>query len=241
MNKFTVLCGLSILAGAAIAEQTESVIGQVGVTAVTSNQKNTIVAVSFGDLATGGNIKAADLVSTQNLTEGDQLCIYDGSKYETWKLEDGAWREADQTFSQDANGDSQGVGSPASGKEMSVGQGFWLCRKDTPSGAFTFYIYGKPVTAQTSTTTAGVWTLVGNPTQASVVLDDIAMDGVAKHDSIVIIDSQDRHVMYDYSKKNSWTVSGSSEKLEIPAGTGFWMKTASACTIRWTEKKQLAQ
>ncbi len=47
----------------------------VGVTAVSCSTTNAIIAVSYGDLATSGNISISNLVKTTNLKAGDTLQV----------------------------------------------------------------------------------------------------------------------------------------------------------------------
>lgn len=236
MNKFALFSCLSLLTVAAVAETIEINVGSVGVTAITSSLKNTIVAVSFADLEEGGAIKVADLVKTDNLTEGDQLAIFNGgSTYDTWTLLGGAWVKNDRTYTVGADGLVAGEGAAADVTTKAVGTGFWLCRKNQPSGQFTFYTYGKPVDTKTSTIQANTVTLVGNPTQQNVNLNDAGkVEGARFADYIMTIeDGVPQYYMYNGS---GWGRNSDSGVVTLPAvapGHGFWIQTKANATINW--------
>lgn len=249
MNK---LLSIAFCAAAvsAFADPAEAVLGQVGVTAITSSLQNTIVAVSYDDLAGGSGMVVSNLVKTANLEAGDQLAVFnngEGSEiYDTWTLTKDEndvlyWAKNDKTFFVDANGLREGEGQAASAVTNMVGTGIWLCRKTPPTGSFTFYIYGKPSTAKTITTTPGVWNLVGNPTQGDVTITKAIAPG-ANNDEILVPGEQGL-VRYLYKTaandhQGGWLRAKNAQgewgpAPDITAGTGFWIKTTSAITINW--------
>lgn len=237
MNKFALFSCLSLLTVASVAETIEVTVGSVGVTQITSTLKNTIVAVSFADLEAGGDIKVADLVKTDNLTEGDQLAIFNGgSTYDTWTLLGGAWVKNDKTYTVGANGLVEGEGEAADVTTKAVGTGFWLCRGNNWDGKeFTFYTYGKPVETKTSTIPADTVTLVGNPTQQNVNLNDAGkVEGARFADYIMTIeDGVPQYYMYNGS---GWGRNSDSGVVSLPAvapGHGFWIQTKANATINW--------
>ena len=53
----------------------------IGVTQVTTTNKNTIVAVPFNSLADGGNMSVTNLVCTNGLDNGTHIYVFKGGKY----------------------------------------------------------------------------------------------------------------------------------------------------------------
>ena len=216
-------------------------LGQVGVTAITSSLQNTIVAVSYDDLAGDSGIVVSNFVKTTNLTAGDQLAIFNGGEYTTWTLKQGEgkakfWAKDEKTFKINAKGEQiDGTGPLASGITQAVGTGIWLVRQDTSK---PFYIYGKPVSNPVSTTVAGNWTLIGNPKQVSVDLKDLSVEGFAFGDQIVAIDVNGNPQYYIYNG-TGWiaNIGGTATSLgPIGAGMGVWIRTATEATIQWDVK-----
>lgn len=232
--------------------ETVTVLGQVGVTAITNSLSNTIIAVSYDDLAGGPGMVVSNLVKTTNLTKGDQLAVFNGGTgmggiYDTWVLAENAngalyWEKSDKTFTVEADGQlKEGTGTAASGITNAVGTGIWLVRQnpiDTNGNTNSFYIYGKPVSNPTSTTVAGNWTLIGNPKQEQIDLKDVSVKGVASGDLIVAIDANGKPQYY-INNGTGWiaNIGGTATSLgPIGAGMGVWIKTDAEATIQWDVK-----
>ena len=224
-------------------------LGHVGVTAITNTLKNTIVAVSYDDLAGGTGMVVSNFVKTTNLTTGDQLAIFNGTgTYDTWTLDekDGVkfWAKSDVTFTVNADGNlNQGEGKSADKTTQLVGTGIWLVRQnptDKDGKAIPFYIYGKPVANPTLETAAGVWTLIGNPNQADFTIGNDVVDKAADGDQIVIPTEPDGNLCYyTYKTGKGWRTAGSdghwvdNAPPELGAGLGCWILTKTASTINW--------
>ena len=161
------VCASAVAASAADVPVT---LGEVGVTAITSTTTNTIVAVSYTDLASNGNITASNLVKTANLTVGDHLYVYKGNNsMDAFELDVAGgvkyWKPS-SVVSPMADGVSISASSSADSVTVPVGSGVWLVRgSGYTGGSFTFYIYGKPASPAAVSVTAGTSALVGNPTQ----------------------------------------------------------------------------
>ena len=240
------LCAAAV---SAFGDPTETQLGgEIGVTAITSSLQNTIVAVSYDDLDSSvtSGIAISNLVKTANLEEGDQLAIYVNGEYTTWRLAvNGSvkyWEKNTATFTIGSDGQqTTGKGEPASDVTAAVGTGIWLCRKTPPTGSFTFYIYGKPSTAKTITTTPGVWNLVGNPTQSDVPITAAIVRG-ANNDEI-LVPGESGLMTYLYKDganegNGGWlrakdAAGNWGDPPTIKAGMGFWIKTAKKVTINW--------
>lgn len=228
---------------------TEAVLGAVGVTEITSSLQNTIVAVSYDDLAGGSGMVVSNFVKTTNLTEDDQLAIFNngegGEIYDTWVLrknDQGVlyWAKNDKTFYVDANGLREGEGTSASAVTNAVGTGIWLCRKEKPSGSFKFYIYGKPSSATTFTTTAGALMLVGNPKQVQVTVGPTTVTGAEQGDQVVAVDEAGKLCYYTFlNSTKGWCTTKADGSWDfdkhpkLPAGCGCWIRTAKVATINW--------
>lgn len=252
VKEFALLLGSLACAGSALADGAateDEGITSVGVTAITSANKNTIVAVSYGELGTGNPVSVANLVKTTNLAEGDQLVVYKGDgTHETWVLAKDSsnalvWSPNANTFTQDANGDtSSGTGSDTD-MTLGVGTGFWLVRNNwKDDDSVTFYIYGSVASNPTSTTTPGTWTLVGNPTRTSKTITAAMTPGASKNDVIAVAE-KNGFVNYFFKGTGelaAWKREPSAESPTwgvapvIEAGKGFWIKS-TATSVDWTK------
>ena len=235
------LCAAAV---SAFADPTETVLGEVGVTAITNSLSNTIVAVSYGDLAdaSGSGIVVSNFVKTTNLTENDQLAIFNYGEYTTWILKQEGdakfWAKSEKTFKINADGEQvDGTGPQASGITQAVGTGIWLVRQDCSN---PFYIYGKPVSSPTTKTAAGAWTLIGNPNQTeSKVFGIGTVSEATDGDQIVVPKEPDGTLCYyTYNSDHGWRTTGSdghwvNTPPTLGAGLGCWIRTKTASTINW--------
>lgn len=232
----------------------ETVLGTVGVTAITTSLSNAIVAVSYDDLAGGSGIVVSNFVKTTNLTKGDQLAVFSNGVYSTWRLEQVGdtgpkyWAKNDKEFTVDSDGKlKEGTGSAASDITQAVGTGIWLVRQNPTEGnvAKPFYIYGKPSTSKISTIAAGKWTLIGNPRQTRVtigtntVANTVVVAGAADYDQIVVpVPPNGELGYYTFKKGKGWrttdgTGAWSDASLTLDPGLGCWIHTANKATINW--------
>ena len=239
---------LCVTAVSAFADPAEVVLGQVGVTAITTSLSNVIVAVSYDDLAGGTGMVYSNLVKTTNLTAGDRLVEFRNNKYTGWVLEQSGdvkyWREQQGVF-KDSAGKDITLSSPAADTATgAVGTGIWLVRQNPTDdkGVVPFYIYGKPVSAAESKIPAGTWTLVGNPLQQHEVKIGTAtdegefvavVDGAQTGDQIVTVDNDGTLLYFGYVKNKGW-----DELPNIKPGIGFWIRTEAATTIKWPKDKE---
>lgn len=246
------LLSIAVCASAVAAFATEVEVGTVGVTKITSSLTNTVVAVSYGDLASNGAITISNIVKTTGLTIGDRLHIFTGSNdYDTYVLtESGGVRYWNKTPTWGIGADGEFYeksGTPASEVNLAAGVGFWLVRKtdgENPWNGqeFSFYTYGRPVSVS-STPTGGNVTLVGNPNDVPARPNPSA---VVDGDRVIVPSSvPGGTVTYTYKSGKGWwhwEGTGSSRARvvgnlpAIPAGTGCWYvpKAGSSPTIGWT-------
>ena len=247
------LCATAV---SAFAASTETVLGQVGVTAITSSLSNTIVAVSYDDLTGGSGIVVSNFVKTTNLTKGDQLVIFTNGFYEAWTLASNEtthvqyWEAPTAKLTINAQGKLEASeGTPAADIAQSVGTGIWLVRQNpiAANGSTNmFYIYGKPVSDLVSYIPSNTWTLVGNPLQKTTVTigkektaNTVIVDHAADGDQIVIPLAPSGNLSrYTYSTKFGWRTTDADGEWVIAspsldAGLGCWIWTQAACTINW--------
>ena len=116
------LLSLSVasLALVAAAEYTASPL--IGVTEITTTNKNTIVAVPFNSLAGAGNISVTDLVCTNGLENNTWIYVHTGSAYSAWKLTAEGWQAAisatpDQII---------GASAAEANQTVNYGTSFWI-------------------------------------------------------------------------------------------------------------------
>ena len=218
---------------------TEVVLGEVGVTEIRSALSNTVVALSYDDLAGGSGTVYSNLVKTTNLSVGDRLIEFRDDKYTGWVLVEkngvNCW-ESGAGYYIDSTGKKIELLSPtADTATNAVGMGIWLLRQnptDDSRNPIPFYVYGKPASSKTVTTVAGKWMLVGNPNQTDRMFT--AEGELTKNEDYILMPDE----MYKYTYKGpafGWRSLSDKEKqlTSIPAGTGFWLMTTNSVTIHW--------
>ena len=245
------LLSIAVCASAVAAFATEVVeVGTVGVTKITSSLTNTVVAVSYGDLASNGAITISNIVKTTGLNAGDRLHVFTGSNnYQTYILTAAPgnthlYWEKTTTWGINASGEFyDNGGTPASESTLAAGVGFWLVRDTTKwgGGSFDFYTYGRPVPAST-TATGGSTKLIGNPLD-SAASPTITSGTVADGDRVIVPNDALPGGLDTYTYKTGkgwWHWVGNTRTPvdnlpAIPAGTGCWYATGSSnVTIGWT-------
>lgn len=209
---------LSVSALAAAADTTATGSNEIGTLAITSTLKNTVVAVPFTRL---GSLDAEpqELVLTANLTEGDQLYIFEDGAYKGYVLGSSGWAGV-------ANASIGSDGLPiciaADGSTtLATGSGFWLVRNSSyvEGTAFTFYIYGEYRSDVTSAITAGAQNLIANPlaVAASPNFSATPADG----DAILFPQAGVLPKRYTYSK-GKWHCDLEDRLPAFAAGQGAW-------------------
>ena len=229
----------------AFAGSTEALLGQVGVTAITSSLSNTIVAVSYDDLAGGSGMVYSNLVKTTNLKAGDKLVEFRNDAYTGWVLEEvggvNRWRELIE-YRIDGSGKQINLVSPtADTVRGTFGTGIWLMRQEpiaANGSTNTFYIYGRPATNTTSRIVGGKWNLVGNPKQSEVVIEANKVSNPTYGDQIVVpVPPDGKLCTYIFKgNANGWRRNGDTAdpaRPTLPPGLGCWILTAKDATIAW--------
>ncbi len=233
---------MKTLLSVAVASIALGVMGaqQVGVTAITTTNKNTIVSVPFTALGGGATITAKELVKTQGLTAGTALYIFSGGTYTAWVLSSGnEWVATSTTYLND-QGESVTVPAAGAGQTLNPGDAIWLIRPAADTAASkTFYVYGTPPTpALTEKTVAAGYNLIANPKQAPKTF---TVTNPVKDDQILVPNDGTPDVyIYRVNSKNvgAWRKNNTSVPLPtIGTGLGFWYisKGTGATTITWAE------
>ena len=206
----------------------------IGVLAVKNAPATTIIGVPWKSLESG-NIKVDELVRTENLTEGDEIKVYDATagKYKAWTLnENKEWEEV-ATVSQETTEDP----GAATGTTVARGAGVWLTRKN-PSEPI--YLMGQATADAVEKTPVEVpaeagkeaWTLVASPKVEPVKVADVAAgegDIIRLPTTGAPKDFKYRGGKWGYTEyyvdANGLTRSQrveTDDKTTIPAGRGFW-------------------
>ena len=230
------LLSIALCATAAAAFADEIPLGEVGVTRIAA-QANTIIAVSYQDLASG-DVAISNLVKTTNLAVGDQMAVFNDGVYETWTLAEGTggakyWDKNEKQYTLDGDGNLVEVeAKPASIVTKSVGTGLWIIQKSNPIQDVV-YLYGKPSAVATSTTVAGKWTLIGNPLQvaATPVITDVDAT-----DQIVTVNSDGTLKYFNYKAGKGWRDGAKNQMPAFQPGIGCWVRSTAAKTVTWTAK-----
>jgi len=235
---FFIACACA--ACAAFAADTEIKCGNdVGMLTINnSTATDLIVAVPFGELATGGSVCASNIVKTANLKAGDDLYVYDPSTkgWTAWELTEATggylyWKSVG-TATIDVNGNiSYGTSDAANETFLVPGSAIWIKRQN-PSGPF--YVYGSYVSSLSTTASVGAYNLVANPLD-----DDFNLQGETKGDMVlrVISSNSTKRYRWNGSEWGYQDATGGVTKvgatLTIPSGQGFWLNPKKTRTFNW--------
>ena len=216
----------AFLALVAIAEPEPSPI--IGVTQISTTNKNTLVAVPFTSLTNSTvALSVKDLVCTNGLDLGTWIYVHTGSAYAAWKLEATGWTAA---VSQTSGGQIIDASAADANQTVNYGTSFWIVLPEAPAAGTpkTFCIYGNATVLPSSPAiTAGV-NFVANTTQADASL---VVSGMVAGDEIVIPqDGTSLRYKYTVPKAGApagitagWKRNGANVgSITIPVGQGFW-------------------
>ena len=229
------LLALAVAAGSfvAVAAYTPTT---VGVRAITTSAKNTIVAVPYKAIGSSEDIAVDNLVKAANLPNGTMLVVYNGSYY-AWVKNDttGSWQGVAT-----ATTESAGVIAAAGSGTVTLAPGLalWVVLPAKPATSQTIYVYGNGTTSVTTSSISAGSQLVANPLESSAKISVAAVEG----DEIRIPNDNGDMVTYVYKRSRSgssaWRKEGVAEEIpSISAGQGLWYIRAAgsaATTITWT-------
>ncbi len=240
--------GMMALAAAAFADYTD---GKVcGWMRVDSDLAVTVVGVPWVDVADPStNVKVADLVKTDNLTDGDNLYVYNNGTWTFYTLSSGAW-----VAGTTANSSITATAGDPSEATIARGQALYLERQNPKEGevAKPFYVYGAEGTTALTTKTlsgvAGTKFLVASPKAAAFQVTTSKISGAtaksrsASGDQIIVPLAGGASRTYTLASGKWGYVSdgvrvkeGDAGYLPIALGTGFWYIKSGAAdvTITW--------
>lgn len=218
---------VAVFAVAAIAD---SYSPTIGVTEISTTNKNTLVAVSFTSLDNNSSttISVKDLVCTNGLEVGTWIYVHTGSAYAAWKLESSGWTPA---MSSTTGGQVIDASASDANQVVNYGKSFWVVLPAAPAVGTpkTFCIYGNATVVPTYPAISAGVNFVANPLQKDATL---IVSSPTKGDEIVIPqDGTSLRYSYTVPKANApapynvagWRRNGEFvSTITIPAGQGFW-------------------
>lgn len=213
---------------------------------VASTATNTIISVPWVEVGGDGTgVAVTNLVKTDSLSGECYLLYWDGSQFKGWSLNARNWVPGAVSYRNDKGGSATAQEAPA-GYTLPRGKALFIHR---PAGATNgdIYLYGKyvatapaPFTIVAGTEANPTYTLIGNPSNAAVSLneeglftdpgdDDQIMIPGADGSIAKICKRQDGQWKWWNDKKTSATVGtmtvytpGWDDNVDIPIGRGVW-------------------
>lgn len=234
-----------------------------GLVRIDSGSANTVIGVPWVEVGTGADITVAKLVSTANLTQGDELRYYDGSNWYGWTLTSTGW--AGLTTVTDKGNEQL---NPPTANEAAIvrGKALVLVRQNPKTGDTVnpFYLYGQytnaTVSAQTITRASEqVYMLLASPYAAEFNLNaEGKIAGMNGNDQIIVFDPNTgaqsfflyrtptggnasawcREVVVEKKLGNKTFKQSTwvADTVVVPPGMGFWYVAAAGegtVTIAW--------
>ena len=231
------LFSAAFAAGACLAEvDSANVIGAIKVPTGSSQQ---LVAAAFAGYD-GAAIKVDDMVATGGLANGSKLYVAkpDATGYYVWNLVNGGWQAAN-VVTIGAGGAKEDTGVLSGDVTVRPGTAFWV---EPAAGSEAAYLIGqRPAAAVTTTTTAGVWNMIGNASVAAKTLTSSVL--AAETGDRILIPSASGTTEYSYKAGDgkgwyytTWAGGTPTKHYADPviaAGAGFWYYSAKGRTINW--------
>ena len=227
------LLALAVVAGFSVAFADYTPIS-VGVRAITTSAKNTIVSVPYTAIGSSSNIAVDNLVKAANLPTNTMLVVYNGSYF--------AWKKNDATGTWDglAITDQDGVSAAAGSGSVTLAPGLalWVALPSKPDSSQTIYVYGNGATSATTSAIAAGSQLVANPLSSAATFTVAAVE----NDEIRIPNDNGDMTTYVYKKSRSGTTTWRNQGVEtplpsVPSGLGMWYIRAAGsanATITWS-------
>ena len=225
--------GAMALATAALATDVLTDTKTLGWMRVDSDLAITAVGVPWTDIGDPtANVKGADLVKTDNLTDGDNLYVYSNGTWTFYTLSSGAW-----VAGTTANSSITATAGNPSEATIARGQALYLERQSYSS---PFYVYGADGSEITSTTLSGAKKyLVASPKATAFTVTSEKITGASNKDVIQVPLTGGTSRIYQYfATKNKWRCNGKwegeTDYEDIPLGTGFWYLASSTGEVTFT-------
>ena len=230
MKKLLLIAGVAV-ALAASADYTSQTIG---VTKITTTNRNTIVAVPFASLTNRtAAISANDLVCTNGLPIGTttattQLLVFKNDGYLTWELAPDGWVPV-------PNG-SHTADYVSANSTIASGGAIWVVLPKAPATSQDIYIYGdfsNPV--EVSSLESGKNNLVANPLQSRAAISVVPTPG-----DVITVTKDGIADKYEYKQNkaktsSAWRKDGAAASLpQIEVGQGIWYyRAGEKANITW--------
>ena len=236
MKLRSIMCvGAVALTAAAFATDALTDEKTLGWMRVDSDLAITAVGVPWTDVGNpANNVKVADLVKTDNLTDGDNLYVYNNGTWTFYTLSSGAW-----VAGTTANSSITATAGTPSTATIERGQALYLERQNPTTPAY-FYVYGAVGSALSSTSYSGAKKyLVASPKAEAFTVTSAKISGASNKDVIQVPLAGGASRIYQYfSSQNKWRCNGKWEGAagyeQIPLGTGFWYLATSTSAITFT-------
>lgn len=236
MKLRSIMCvGAVALTAAAFATDALTDEKTLGWMRIDSTLPVTAVGVPWTDVGNpANNVKVADLVKTDNLTNGDNLYVYNNGTWTFYTLSGGAW-----VAGTTANSSITATAGTPSTATIERGQALYLERQNPTTYGY-FYVYGAVGSALSSTSYSGAKKyLVASPKAAAFTVTSSKISGASNKDVIQVPLAGGTSRIYQYfSTPNKWRCNGKWEDAEgyeqIPLGTGFWYLASSENAITFT-------
>ena len=213
---------------------------------VDSDLAVTVVGVPWVDVGNPAtNVKVANLVKTDNLTDGDKLYVYNDGTWLFYQLSGGAWVAGETANSSVA---PVQAGTPETAT-LARGQALYLERTNPTAGPFYPYgAEGDALTTKTLSGAAGTKFLVASPKATAFQVTTSNISGAtaksrsAAGDQIIVplVGGASRTYTlvsgkWGYVSGGVRVKEGDSGYLPIALGTGFWYIKSGAAdvTITW--------
>ena len=218
---------LIAVASVAVAAVADSYSPTIGVTQISTTNRNTIVAVPFTSLADGGNVSVTDLVSTNGLGVGTYIYVFKDNTYKAWSLQNSGWAPVNTVAQNDE------ISIPSSGDDLVASPGaIWVILPTAPVApeSKTFCIYGQYTNVTESAVAVGS-NLIANPLQSDAT---ITLTGTPAVNDTLIVPNDGDPVSYIYTRRNKWVSGGvANDNLSpvIKVGQGFWYIARDGSTV----------
>ncbi len=219
----------------------------IGVLKVASAPKTAMIAVPWAALDGDGDISAANLVRTANLTEGDELHYYKNGKFQSWTLAaDGTWQST-KNVSDSGTTD----GDAASGAKIPRGSAVWLKRQDASKPV---YLVGEVGTGTAKTALEGgaenapAWNMVASPSVEGLDISEKFSSPNVNDRIVVPTDGAPKNYTY---KDGKWGYTSTivyedgietvfkTDDTAVQPGTGFWyLNSGDAKDVDWTSGEE---
>jgi len=221
----------------------------IGVLKVAAAPATAMIAVPWAALDGDGDISAANLVRTANLTVGDELHYYKNGMFQSWTLgADGTWQST-KNVSDSGTTD----GDAASAATIPRGSAVWLKRQDASKPV---YLVGEVGTGTAKTALEGgtenapAWNMVASPSVEELDISAKFSSPNANDRIVVPTDGAPKNyflrngkwgytetTVYEDGVETRFVEVGKNETL--PAGTGFWyLNSGDPKDITWTSGEE---